>query len=129
MIKWLKVAPDVFALSAGEAGTVVIYPVEGGYHAKVSKRYEPDEYLTQAPVWLELAQGIAEDYLRRSAEIGLVKHNAQWRRDYVSPNQIKVLRWLKPWIGVIPDNITKGKASDLITIGFVRKEMNIRQWS
>src|SRR5690606_1843502 len=131
MIRWLKVAPDVYALSAGDAGTVVIFPAEdgSGFHAKVSKRYEPDEFLTQSPVWLELAQGIAEDYLRRSAEIGLVKHNAQWRRDYVTPTQIKALRWLQPCIGEIHDHITHGKASDLITIGVVRKEMNIRQWS
>lgn len=126
MIKWLKVAPDVFALSAGEAGTVVIYPVEGGYHAKVSKRNEPDEYLTQAPVWLELAQGIAEDYLRRSAEIGLVKHDAYWRNQPMTANQERVLRWLKPWLGEIPYPLNRGKASDLITIGFVRKELRIR---
>ena len=129
MIKWLKVAPDVYALSAGSAGTVVIFPVEGGYHAKVSKRDEPDEYLTQAPVWLELAQGVAEDYLRRSAEIGLVKHDAFWRRHPATPNQERVLRWLKPWLGEIPYPLSRGKASDLITIGFVRKDLNIRQWS
>lgn len=126
MIKWLKVAPEVFALSAGEAGTVVIYPVEGGYHAKVSKRNEPDEYLTQTPVWLELAQGVAEDYLRRSAEIGLVKHDAYWRTQPMTANQERVLRWLKPWLGEIPYPLNRGKASDLITIGFVRKDLKIR---
>ena len=131
MIKWLKVAPDVYALSAGDAGTVIIHPAEdgSGFLAKVSKRYEPDEYLTQAPVWLELAQGIAEDYLRRSAELGLIKQNAFWRRHDVTPRQQQILRFLKPWLGEIPSYLNRGKASDLITIGFVRKEMNIKPWS
>lgn len=131
MIKWLKVAPDIYALSAGDAGTVIIFPAEdgNGFHAKISKRYEPDEYLTQSPVWLELAQGIAEDYLRRSAELGLIKQNAFWRRHDVTPRQQQILRFLKPWLGEIPSYLNRGKASDLITIGFVRKEMNIKPWS
>ncbi|OYD06104.1 DEAD/DEAH box helicase, partial [Paludifilum halophilum] len=126
MIRWLSVTPDVYALSAGEAGTVVLYPGEGGHYAKVMKQKEEDEMLTQEPVWLELAQGIAEDYLRKVGTLGLIQHNAGWRYQPMTAGQERILRWLKKWLGEIPTTMTRGQASDFITKGLVRRDLGIR---
>jgi ATP-dependent helicase IRC3 len=125
LIRWLKVVPDVYALSAGDAGTVVLYPGEGGHYARVLKKYpEPDEMLTPKPVWLELAQGLAEDYLRQADVLGLIRNDAGWRNDPVTENQQRFLEKIR-WNPGRPLR-NKGDASDEITKAFVCRRLSIR---
>lgn len=124
-IRWLKVVPDVYALSAGDAGTVVLYPGEGGHVARVLKKYpEPDEMLTPKPVWLELAQGLAEDYLRQADVLGLIRNDAGWRNGPVTENQRRFLEKIR-WNPGRPLR-NKGDASDEITKGLVCRRLRIR---
>ncbi len=122
MIRWLNVGSNVYALSAGEAGTVVLHPAGDGYQAKVLKPNQPDEYLTKAPVWLELAQGVAEDYLRRASTLGLIRTDARWKSDPATANQLRLLEKFRIYPG---RPLTKGEAGDEITKAIVRWKLRI----
>lgn len=116
-IRWLEAAPGVFALSAGDVGTAVIYQTKEGWFAKVIKKDRRQEYLTHHPVWLELAQGIAEDYVRRLDTFGLIRKDASWREERASERQMWALaRW-----GIRPGRwLTKGEATDEMTKAIAR---------
>jgi hypothetical protein len=116
-IRWLEAAPGVFALSAGDIGTAVIYQRKDGWLAKVLKKNGQHEFLTQHPVWMELAQGIAEDYVRRLDTLGLIRKDASWREEKASEKQMWALaRW-----GVRPKRwLTKGEAADEMTKAIAR---------
>ena len=65
---------------------------------------------------LGYAQGAAEDALRASGQTVLADPGARWRKDPPSDKQIKTLVKL----GVaIPEQLTKGEASDLLERAFV----------
>lgn len=108
-IRWLEATPGVFALAAGDVGTTMIYQVADGWFAKVIKKNGRQEFLTQHPVWMELAQGIAEDYVRRADALGLIKKNATWRDEKASEKQMWALaRW-----GIRPGRwLSKGEATE-----------------
>lgn len=122
MIRWLNVGSDIYALSAGEAGTVVLHPAGDGYQARVLKPNQPDEYLTKAPVWLELAQGVAEDYLRRASTLGLIRTDARWKSDPATANQLRLLEKFRIYPG---RPLTKGEAGDEITKAIVRWKLRM----
>ena len=108
---WVTVSKDLFALSAGQAGTALVARRDGQWAVIVAKR-EGEEALTSAPVDLELAIGIAEDFLRRANAIGLATPDAAWRGLPASEAQVRALhKWR------IPTNsrLTRGEATDLLT--------------
>ncbi|MDQ0417900.1 superfamily II DNA or RNA helicase [Croceifilum oryzae] len=117
-IRWLQATPHLFALAAGDAGTTILYQVRDGWMAKVLKRNGQQEMLTQQPVWMELAQGIAEDFVRRADVLGLINKDASWRRKQASQKQMWALsRW-----GIRTEKwLTMGEAADEMTKAIARR--------
>jgi superfamily II DNA or RNA helicase/predicted nucleic acid-binding protein len=108
---WITVAKNLFALSAGQAGTVLVVQREPGWIVIVAKR-DREEALTSAPVDLELAIGIAEDFLRRANAIGLATLDAAWRGLPASDAQVRALH---KWRIHTNARLTRGEATDLLT--------------
>lgn len=114
-LRWVPARPGVMALNCGEGGTVLLREIEGaGWMVEVVGRKDAvqRESLTMDPVDLELAQGIAEDYVRRANAVYLTERSAKWRDAPATTRQMELLTKKK-----IQHNqdITKGHASDLIT--------------
>lgn len=115
-LQWVKAKDNVFALNCGEGGTVLMRGCGGDvWHVEVINRKDAErrrEMLTMDPVGMELAQGIAEDYVRRASAVYLSSRSARWRDAPATPKQIAALR---KWKVEIPHGLTKGEASDLMT--------------
>jgi hypothetical protein len=62
---------------------------------------------------LGYAMGVGEDFARERGAGGLLNPRACWREELATDKQIKWLKW-KGW-PVLP-GLTKGEASDLITV-------------
>jgi len=65
-------------------------------------------------IGLEFAQNIAEDFIRNNRVSHLVDKNARWRDDPISSSQKQMLAGFGITKGL--DSLTKGEASDLITV-------------
>jgi len=77
-----------------------------------------DKRILVDAVTLEMAQGVAEDMVRRSGGSGLADLNARWRQ--ARPSKAQRDR-LSKWGIHIPPGCTKGEASDLIGQYIARK--------
>lgn len=120
-LNWLQAKPGVYALPCGGYGTIVLRQVEGDtYVAEVVGRKDgPDrEPLANEPIPLELAQGIAEDYMRRVGDLVLSTTGARWRDQ---PATDKQLAGLQKWGVDPPAGMTKGLASDIMTATLAAK--------
>ena len=120
---WVTVSKNLFALSAGQAGTALVAQRDTGWIVIVAKR-EGEEALTSAPVDFELAIGIAEDFLRRADAIGLVSRDAAWRWHPASNAQLQALR---KWRIPVEANLKMGEATDLLTAAVAQAK--IRRWA
>lgn len=71
--------------------------------------------ITERPLPLEWAQGVAETYVRerRYRSLGLVDRGREWREAPANENQ---LNFLKSAGVEIPSGLTKGQASDMISL-------------
>lgn len=119
-IKWIEVNPSLYVIDAGDVGQMRIRQAEPGkWHACVKERFEQERKLTQEPVWLELAQGIAEDYMRRKNPniLRLIGKDAPWKQQPISPRQKELLE--EHGIEVEPET-TKGEAAEMITKLFAK---------
>jgi superfamily II DNA or RNA helicase len=120
-LNWIRAKDGVYALPCGGYGTLVLREYsEGLYGAAVVGRQDgPDiEPLASEPVSLELAQGIAEDYVRRVGEMTLSSRGSRWRNQPATDKQIEALR---KWKIDAPPGITKGLASDIMTATLAAK--------
>jgi superfamily II DNA or RNA helicase len=109
-VRWLR-HRECWLVSVGSAGTLALIPdanrwrvlrLTGGKHEQLA-----------AGVDLGYAHGIAEDYVRAAGAQALATPYARWRGKPMNGAQARLLRQL----GVTPaDGITKGEASDLITV-------------
>ncbi|HEY8414253.1 MAG TPA: DEAD/DEAH box helicase [Thermaerobacter sp.] len=119
-VRWLKIDDSLYCLPAGEAGNLAL--IEVGQDQWVvelvpKERRKQRERLTPEPVWLELAQGVAEDYVRRAEAVGLIIASAAWRQRPASEKQLAALR---KW-GIEPrPGMTAGEASDELTCAAIR---------
>lgn len=114
-LRWVPAREGVYALNCGEGGNVLMTNAEkDDWLVEVVGRKDSDgrEPLTMEPVGLELAQGIAEDYVRRASAVYLTSRSARWRD---APATQKQLEALKKWKVPVHSRITKGEASDLMT--------------
>lgn len=118
-IHWVTASPQVYALSAGDRGMVLMLKRADGWIVEVvpRDRAAAHDKLQSAPVDLELAQGIGEDYIRRASAERLVSENAQWRRN---PASQKVLAALAKFRVTPPPDATAGQAADLLTAAIAR---------
>lgn len=120
-LNWLQAKQGVYALPCGSYGTIVLREVaEAMYAAEVVGRQDgPDiEPLANEPIPLELAQGIAEDYMRRVGELTLATTGARWRNQPATEKQLAALR---KWGVDPPTGMTKGIASDIMTATLAAK--------
>ncbi len=120
---WVTVSQNLFALSAGQAGTVLVLQRDHGWAVLIAKR-DADELLTPAPVDFELATGIAEDFLRRVKAMGLARPDAEWRSH---PASLRQLAALQKWRVPIHPGMTAGHATDLITTAVATAKA--RRWT
>ncbi|MBE9472884.1 MAG: hypothetical protein IMY75_12345, partial [Chloroflexi bacterium] len=114
-LRWIPAKHGSLVLSCGEGGTVIMRRVVGNeWMVDVIGRGSTGarESLTMEPVGLELAQGIAEDYVRRAQAVYLTDKSAAWRD---APASEKQKQALTKWKISFHDGITKGEASDLMT--------------
>lgn len=95
-------------LQRGEGWIVQVVPRD---------RAAAHDKLQPAPVDLELAQGIGEDYIRRASAERLVSEDAYWRRN---PASQKVLAALAKFRVTPPPDATAGQAGDLLTAAIAR---------
>ncbi|OIO04675.1 MAG: hypothetical protein AUJ52_14930 [Elusimicrobia bacterium CG1_02_63_36] len=118
-IHWVEASPDLYALSAGNHGMVLMAKRSDGWIVEVAPRdrWASHEKLQSAPVDLELAQGIGEDYIRRARAETLVSENASWRR---RPASSKVLNALTKFRINPPPGLTAGEAGDLLSAAIAR---------
>ena len=119
VIHWVTASPQIYALSAGGQGMVLMLKRGDGWIVEVVPRDRgaAHEKLQPLPVDLELAQGIGEDYIRRASAERLVAENAYWRRNPASP---KVLAALAKFRVTPPPDATAGQAGDLLTAAIAR---------
>jgi superfamily II DNA or RNA helicase len=119
VIHWVTASPQLYALSAGDRGTVLMLKRGDGWIVQVVPRDRAAEHerLQPLPVDLELAQGIGEDYIRRASAERLVAENAYWRRN---PASQKVLAALAKFRVTPPPDANAGQAADLLTAAIAR---------
>lgn len=120
--RWVRAREDVFALPAGgEGGTVVLEPAPGGVVAYVIGRRGLDgrEVLTPEPVSIDLAQGVAEDYVRRAGCVAQARRDGGGWRD--APTTEKQAAQLEK--AGIPVPETAGEASDLLAAHFAQRDL------
>lgn len=117
--RWVEAGPGLYAISAGDRGTVLLVKGGEGWIAEVAPkdRALSIEQIQNTPVDLELAQGIGEDYIRRASAEVLASENAFWRTKPASP---KLLLALSKWRISPPEDVTAGEASDLLTAAIAR---------
>lgn len=119
VIHWVTASPQLYALSAGDRGMVLMLKRGDGWIVEVAPRDRgaAHDKLQPTPVDLELAQGIGEDYIRRASAERLVAENAAWRRN---PASQKVLAALAKFRVTPPPDVTAGQAGDLLTGAIAR---------
>jgi ATP-dependent helicase IRC3 len=116
-LRWLSAGDGLpgWLLPAAEYGTIRMLPVDGDswqvdvVGAQTGERFQR---LSDQPVSMEIAQAIAEDYVRRVKAVRVAMGDASWREKPASEAQIKLLS--RGGIKVAP-GITMGTASDLVT--------------
>ena len=118
-LRWLKSSDDLFVLSAGTAGTVLMLGMPDGWHVRVTRKDEETLHLTTKAVSMQLAQGLAEDYIRRANVTVLIDPRAQWR---TSPASEKILSALDKWHIPYSPAITSGEASDMLTLAIAQSQ-------
>lgn len=106
-IHWVK-AGGGYAVDVG-IGIVMLRPVDDGYHVDCLGMWARP--LTESPVDLDLAQGIAEDYIRRANSMRIASGTG-WRDLPATQAQIKAMGKMR-----IPADrkLTRGEASDALT--------------
>jgi hypothetical protein len=100
-----------FRLSIGNGQSIVCSPTREGYNAYLMESDGSTRSLSNVPLPLGYAQGVAEDYARKNARLSYIDKNAKWRGDAATPKQIEALIRM----GISHSlEITKGEACKLI---------------
>jgi superfamily II DNA or RNA helicase len=100
-----------FRLSLGTGQTIVCSPAGAGYEVSLLEANGTATPLSNAPLPLGYAQGVAEDYARRNAQAVFFDKEARWRRYPASEKQIALLERLGLFYCA---GITKGEAAQMI---------------
>jgi hypothetical protein len=104
----LPIGPGEYASLIPGAGNM--------FSAFLIKKGEKPEILYESPLDLGYAQGICEDFARKSGG-SFASKTAKWRK---TPPTDKQIEWLKK-IGVNHEGMTKGEASDALDNYFASK--------
>ncbi len=109
-LRWLR-HNECWLVSLGKAGTLALVP--DGQRWRVLRLHRNGHEQLAGGVDLGYGHGIAEDYVRAAGAQALAAPYARWRGKPMNGAQAGELRRL----GVTPrDGVTKGEASDLITV-------------
>jgi hypothetical protein len=109
-LHWLR-HRECWLVSLGNAGTLALVP--DGQRWRVLRLHAGEYAQLAGGVDLGYAHGIAEDYVKAAGAQPLAAPHANWRGQPMNAGQAGLLRRL----GVTPpDGMTKGEASDLITV-------------
>ena len=109
--RWV-VSGDTMVLAAGPGDDIFLLPAGEGKYRVLLKSKDGQTELTESPLDVGYAQGVAEDYVRaRKKRIGFASKNALWRMQKATEKQINLLIKLGHK-GPIP--VTAGEVSDLI---------------
>lgn len=114
-----------YELDVGRAGRLVMVELaDDEWRAGVAKTV--DGHVTKTVVMdrvsMELAQGVLEDYARKSGGEQLASVDAEWRKARPSAKQKAIAKKLKI---EIPPGATKGDVSDLLGAHFGRKRAKV----
>lgn len=108
--RWTEIAGGHYRLTLGGRRAVFVKNLGAGkYRVALVENGALLKSLSDSDLSLGYAQGVAEDYVRRSGAIRLVDKNAKWRKMPATPAQIKAL---KRWRITPPKVITRGEAFD-----------------
>ena len=111
---WLRGENGSFILNIGQYGTVTLVGRDDQWRVGVvGSRVDKRSNFPLADGWipLELAQGIAEDYVRRCKSVNLAS-GGRWRDEPASEGQLAALA---RWKIKVPGTLTRGEASDILT--------------
>jgi superfamily II DNA or RNA helicase len=107
---WL-VSGHNFRLSISDGKTIVCSPRSGGYGVYLLEGDGTMTYLSSSILPLGYAQGVAEDFARKNAQMAYIDKNAKWREGMATEKQLDALARM----GVpTPPGLTKGEAHRLI---------------
>ena len=111
-MRWVNCSDATIAISAGRGGTVIARRQLDDLWNVIAATYGGVEIIVSGAD-ISLAQGLAEDYVRRCEASGWVEKGARWRSHQATPKQVELIK--KSGHKVDGKKITKGQASDLIT--------------
>jgi superfamily II DNA or RNA helicase len=119
---WAPVQGGHFRISVNPETSLWVRREPGGYMVWLLDRRDLSNKtpLSEEPLPLGYAQGVAEDYIRINAARHLVSKDAFWRRKPATPKQLETLARLK--IPHDPDNVSSGDASSMIDMELARRE-------
>lgn len=100
-----------FRLPIGDGRAIVCSPAREGYSVYLVEAAGATVPLSNAPLPLGYAQGVAEDYARQNARTAYIDKNAKWRGDMATTKQLEALTRMKI---PIPQGLTKGEAHRMI---------------
>lgn len=116
-MRWLSGANGAWLLNAGTFGTLRMVPAANPDEFTVdavgiTEEGQPNRLdLSLVPVSLDVAQALAEDYVRRVNMVTLARNGGSWRDQLASDAQKKMLERK----GIRTEGMTKGQAADYIT--------------
>lgn len=117
---WTPVAGGHFRLTAGDGRYIWLRNMPEGYSVLLIPTEGERESLSEAPLTMGYAQGVAEDWVRLHGVGVLVERDAKWRRKPATEKQLDLLRkWAVPHD---PETITAGDASGLIDMEMARAQ-------
>ncbi len=111
-LHWVAAGPSRYALSIG-AGLLILATQDLTRWRVEHVDRERNRRVLAEGLDLGFAQGTAEDYARKVGAGVLVDREAAWRTAPASPGQLEALRRCRV---PVPPDVTKGEASDLITM-------------
>lgn len=119
-VAWVKAGSGNFAASAGDE-TIVLVPGSTGdlWTVRALGRNIAPRTL-MADVDLELAQGVGDDYVRRSKPAILADPNAGWRKRKPSD---RALMAAAKWGVKVPPKATAGQVSELIDAAVAKRRL------
>jgi len=124
--RWIPLGKDTFLLNLGKDGKIQVMASKTfGKYVIIHTRGREIEYLTDRPINLSWAMGIAESQAEEitKGKLGIVMKDARWRLEPATEKQLKVLDMYDVPYDV---QITKGDASDVINVIFSGEKTTVR---
>ncbi len=115
-LSWVELSPSRYVLSTGD-GLLIMSSRDLQQWRVEHVDQDRQRHVVAMDLDLGFAQGRAEDYARSLGADILMNREASWRRAPASPGQLDALRRCR--VPIRP-GLTKGEASDLITLAVAR---------